>query len=291
LAFAGEQILPIPFVPPAAVPLFVRADVISVRGSQKGDDCAGAAEAALAALAEKGTVVRVTVSTDDLAMADRAVCRQRIAGDTISASVVDLSAVVVTPGAPPSVYPLLTPDRNVQVAAIVGAISGGGIAAATIDDLDGRAWVRLGSITIEEVLDQRRHDDNGRAIQAYERVPQWVSGWAKVLERVPEVSGAILEVEVTSEDPTVKKSRRVELFRFVVPTEPAREFLRGGWNDVQFLAAVRVDRATDSKKRTFEPFAIDLESLAPEPAEPLASRSTEPLEPEDLEGVEDEPDP
>jgi hypothetical protein len=289
LALAGEQIVPIPFVPPASVPLFVSAEVVTVRGSVKTDDCAGATEAALAALAERGTVVRLTVSKDDLAVADRAVCRQRIAGDHVSASVVDLSAFVVTPGAPPSVYPPMTPDRIVQVAAIVGAITGGGITAATIDDLDGRAWVRMGRMTIEGPLDQRRYDENGRAIAAYERVPQWVSGWAKVLESVPEVSGAILEVEVVSEDPTVKKSRVVELFRFVVPTGPAREFLRGATNDVQFLGAARVDRATDPKRRNFERFAIDLESLAPEPTESLTVR-VEPLPADELEGVEDEPE-
>ncbi len=289
VAHAADQIIPIPFAPPESVPLFVSADVVSVRGTMKSDACAGAMSAALAALAEKGTIVRTTVSTEDLAPSDRAPCKQRVAGDTISASVVDLSAFVITPGAPASVYPPVPPDRLIQVAVLVGALSGGGIPSARIDDLDGRAWVRLGGVALEEPLDRRRHDDNGRAIQAYERVPQWVSGWAKVLESVPEVSGAIYEVEVPSEDPAVKRSRQVELFRFVVPTGPAREFLRGATNDQQFLAAVRVERASDPKRRNFEPIVIDLESLAPEPSD-LAVRGPDPLSADDLEGVEDEQD-
>jgi len=289
-ATAADQVVPIPFAPPATVPLFVSADVVSVRGTVKGADCAGAMDAALAALAEKGTIVRSTVSTEDVTLSDRAVCKQRVAGDNVSASVVDLSAFVVTPGAPASVYPPLPPDRILQVAVLVGALSGGGIPSARIDALDGHAWVRLAGVTLEEPLDRRYHDDIGRAIQAYERVPQWVSGWAKVLETVPEVAGAFFEVEVASEDPTVKRSRQVELFRFVVPTGPAREFLRGATNDTQFLAAVRVDRATDPKRRNFEPFAIDLESLAPEPSD-LAVRGPDALSDDDLEGVDDEPDP
>ena len=64
---------------------------------------------------------------------------------------------------------------------------------------------------------------------------------------------------------------------------------RGATNDVQFLAAIRVDRATDPKRRDFQPFTIDLESLGPDPSD-LAVRSPDPLSEDDLEGVEDEAD-
>lgn len=290
-ALAADPFVEIPFTPPADVPLFLRADVVSVRSTWKGEDCNAAVADALAQAAQKGTVVRVTVSPSDLSSAAQAQCKQRKAGDTISASVVDLTAVVVVPGSPASVYPVIGAERAAQIAGIVGAVSGGGLSSALIDDIDGKAWVRLGHEVLPDVMNQSQLDDNARATRAYDKtVPSWASRWASILATVPEVYGAVLEVEVTSEDPSVKKSRKTELFRFAVPTRVAQAFLKGDLADDQFLAGCRVERATDPKKRNFERIELDVieGDLAVEGEHGKVEREGLDVKDEDLNGVEDE---
>lgn len=290
-ALAADALIPIPFSPPADVPLFLKADVVSVRSTWKGPDCAAAVADALAQAGARGTVVRVVVSPTDLTAAAQAPCKQRKAGDTISASVVDLTAVVVVPGAPVSVYPVIGAERAAQIAGMIGAVAGGGLSSAAIDDIDGRAWVRLGQVVLPDTLDPSQLDDNARATRAYDRtVPEWISRWATVLATLPEVQGAVLEVQVTSEDPSVKKSRRTELFRFAVPTPVAQAFLKGDLADDQLLAASRVERATDPKKRNFELITLDVieGDLAVEGEHGKVERAGLDVKEEDLEGVEDE---
>lgn len=291
VAWADDFTVAIPFEPPSSVPLFLKAELVSVRGNVKGADCPGAVAAALAEAAEQGTIVRITASVDDVTVVTETTCKQRVAGDTVSASVVDLTAIVVTPGAPETVYPPLSAERTVQVAALLGAVAGGGIASAAIDDLDGKAWVRLGRVTLDETLNSGRMDDNHRAMHVYQKlVPPWMSSWARVLSNVPEVHGGLLEVEVVSENPAEKHSRQVELYRFAVATTNARVFLRGGTTDEQFLASTRIERATDLKARNFERFVIDLEA-EPGTMRTTSSRTAPELTEADLRGVDDQQAP
>jgi hypothetical protein len=290
VAFAGDEMVAIPFEPPAGVPLFLKAELVTVRGTVKGADCPGAVAAALADVEKKGTVVRLAASAEDLTSATETTCRQRVAGDTVSASVVDLTAIVVTPGSPPTVYPAVSAERAVQIAGLLGAVAGGGLPSVAIDDLDGRAWVRLGRVTFDETLDRGRYDDNGRAVRVYEKlVPAWVSTWARVLATVPEVFGAILEVEVVSEIPDEKRSRSVELIRFAIPTTNARVFLRGGTMDHEFLAAARVERATDPKARNFERFTVDTDAMGG--GTYVTTRTAPELTEADLQGMDDQAPP
>jgi hypothetical protein len=289
-ALAADKYVDVPFRPPAEVPLFVKAELREERGTAKGDDCPGAVKLALDQAAAHGTVVRVTLSKEDLKEAAQVACKQRMAGDAVSASVVDLTVMVMDPGAPASVYPPLPAERAVQVAALIGAVSGGGLRDVTIDDLGGQAWVRLGAVAFEAPLDSGRLDENARAIKAYEDyVPEWVSRWSGVLATVPEVTGAVLEVTVPSEDPAVgKKSRITELFRFAVPTAATGPFLRGEEADDQFLAKCRVERAPDPKKRAFAPFALDVVAGGIAREGTPVDRENVDVNDEDLEGVQDE---
>lgn len=291
-ALAADKYVEVPFRAPAEVPLFVKAELREERGTAKGDDCPGAVQLALDQAAAHGTVVRVTLSKEDLKEAAQVSCKQRIAGDAVSASVVDLTVLVMDPGAPATVYPPLPVDRAVQVAALIGAVSGGGLQNVTIDDIGGQAWVRLGAVAFEEPLNSGQLDENARAVKAYEEfVPEWASRWAGVLGTVPEVTGAVLEVTVPSEDAAIgKKSRLTEVFRFAVPTAATGPFLRGEQGDDQFLGQCRVERAPDAKKRAFAPFALDVieGGLAKEGAPGTVDRTGLDVKEEDLEGVEDE---
>jgi hypothetical protein len=291
-ALAADRTVEVPFRPPAEIPLFVKAELREERGTAKGDDCPGAVRLAIEQAAAHGTVVRVTVAEDDLAEAAQVACKQRKAGDAISASVVDLTVLVMEPGAPASVYPPMTVERAVQIAATIGAVSGGGLRAATIDDLGGQAWVRLGEVAFEAPLNQTQLDENDRAVKAYEAfVPEWVTRWGAALSTVPEVTGAVLEVTVPSEDPSVgKKSRTNEIFRFAVPTVGTVAFLHGDQGDDQFLAGCRIERAADARKRVFAPFALDVGAggLAREGAHATIDRAGLDVKEEDLEGVQDQ---
>lgn len=289
-ALADEVTVDVPFAPPAEVPLFVKAATVDVRGTVKGPDCAAAVSAALAAAADRGTVVRIVRAADDLTIASQTVCKQRRAGDAVSASVVDLSAIVLEPGSPPSVYPKIASERALQIAAMIGALEGGGIGSVVIDDIDGRAWVRLGVETVEAPLDSSVLDPAARGATVYEdRVPRWIGRWVAVLSAVPEVEGAVLEIVVPHADPASRKSRSTEIFRFAVPTDAASAFLKGRTTDDAFLAASRVDRASDPRKRNFEPIRITVgEGGLPIAVQRPDDRAPIEVPEQDLEGVEDE---
>lgn len=167
-AWADEVPVAVPFAPPAAVPLFLEAELVDARGSVKSGDCAAAVSAALADAATHGTVVRVVRAKDDPTSIGEAACKQRKAGDTVSASVVDLVALVLVPGSG-TAFPSLATDRGVQIATMLGAVSGGGLGAAAIDEVDGKPWARLGTEVLPDVLDSGAIDANGRAATVYER--------------------------------------------------------------------------------------------------------------------------
>jgi len=291
-AFAGEQWVEIPFEEPATLPLFLKASIVKSKGKVEADDCPGAVQAALDHAEQGGQIVRVLVSKKDLKRAAQAVCKQRKAGQEFSASVVRLTSVVVVPGAPESVYPLITPDRAIEIGGLLGAITGGeSISSAPIDDISGRAWVRLGSERLPDRLDQTQLDENARAVRAYEElVPAWAARWATVLTSVPEVHGAAIEVEVNSIDPDRgRKNRLTELYRFAVPTDAAAGFVRGHFDDEAFLARVAVERAQDAKKRDFRAYRLDVlaGSMVVEGEHGRVEREAVELPEEDLIGVDD----
>lgn len=259
VALAADRYVEVPFVPPAEIALFLKAQLREERGTAKGDDCPGAVALALAQAAEHGRVVRVTLSTEDLKEAALVPCKQRMAGDAVSASVVDLTVLVMEPGSPPSVYPVVPVERAVQIAALIGAVTGGGLASVTVDDIGGHAWVRMGEVGFEDPVDPTRLDEDGRAAKAYAAfVPQWVGRWAGVFAALPEVRGAILEVLVPCEDPAQgRKSRTVEVYRFSIPTAATAGYSRGEATDEQLLAASLVERAPDAKKRVFARIVVE----------------------------------
>ena len=258
-ALAGSSSwVDVPFQPPETVPLFLKSERVSTKGISKGNDCDAAAQAALEEAQRYGTIVRVVVAPNDLQSAGRASCKQRNAGAAITASLVTLHTLVVTPGAPPAVYPEITSDRAAQIAVLLSVLAQGkGVAA--IDDIAGKAWARAEPQAVKQPVDAGQLGPSGRAARAFDEVVRaWVAQWSSVLGGIPEVRGAVLEVEVPTVDTSGgKKSRGREVFRFTVPTEEAGEFVRGALIREEFLRTLRIDWAPEARKRQFAPLDID----------------------------------
>ncbi len=268
-ALAEDGSIPIAFEPPPEIPLFLKAEILATKGVARGEDCRGALEAAIAEAAGSGQLVRVVRSEEELSSAEQATCKLRKAGDKISASVVSLHSLVIVPGAPATVYPILTPERTVEIVEALGQLHRDGVASVPIDDIGGKAWVRLPPESLSGI-DASQQGERARAMLAHERfiVPR-ISRWFQVLEAIPEVQGIVMEVEVISQDPAVgRKSRLRELFRFMVPTALARQLLQTEMGDTFFLSKLQVERASNAKRRDFQSFeAVDPELFEPpEPA-------------------------
>jgi hypothetical protein len=272
---------------PAELPLFVRAEVRAVRGTHKGPECASAVEAARASLGEDGMVLRWVRSPTDLAPQGKTICKQRLAGDSVSASVVDLHALVVQPG--PEGFPEVSAARTAEIVQILREVWPEAVPMG-MEEADKRAWVRFPSVTEPALLDSRALDSNARGALLYDRyVAPWVVGWARALAQIPEVAGGSLELVVSSEDATVKKSRTTEIFRFFVPTAQALAYSRGELGDEALVKASRIERAIDPKKRDFLRFLLEVDegSLSSEVAAPVVAPSVRPQLGE-IDDIEDE---
>ena len=283
----------VPFTPPDTVPLMLKAEVMSVKGQARGDDCLAAVTDALDQAAQAGEIVRVCVSENDTTAASKLICKKRRAGDEVSASVVAVHAVVVVPGAPTTVYPDITPDRAVQIADVLASIDEEA-GTLPIDDIGGKAWLRMPMVEVDERVDASRYSPEDRALLAYNRVVrEQLERWTTYLEAIPEVEGAVVEVALERQDPYQKRrSRERELFRFTVPTQPATRFTRLEIDTDAFLASVRVEWAKDPRHREFAPINLqgaeapllaspdDEPKVDPEPV-PQADPSV-PLSDEDL---------
>lgn len=253
-ARAVDVWIDVPHEPPATLSLFSKAEVLETRATLKEDDCPGAMQEALRMAEEKGQVLRVVVAADDLAEAAKAMCRQRVAGEEITASVVALHSLVVSPGSSSAVYPEITAERAMQVAALL-SVMGGESGMAPIDDIDGKGWVRLTPKVLGEELDVLRYDPRERGQRAFENVVRpWIVQWVNVIQGIPEVHGAVMVVEADARDPSKsrRKGRRREVFRYAVPTDVAVRFDRGDLLTEEFMALVRTDWAPDARKPEYQ---------------------------------------
>ncbi len=246
----------VPFTAPEALPLYVQAEVVTVKGTVKADDCVGAVEAALSEAGAAGTVVRVLAAPDDVQAASQAVCKQRRAGDDITASLVTLHALVAKPG-PTEAYPTVSAERTLQIVALTKVMSADG-QIAPVDALDGKVWARIDAGALPEPLDSIRYAPRERATRAFDTlVRPWLVQWVHVVQGLSELQGVALEVQVAHRDPTKgRRATREERFRFAIPARVAAAFERGELMSEDLLAAIRVDRADNPKKRDFEPLDI-----------------------------------
>lgn len=284
-AFPVAVTLPVP----DSIALPVKAEVLTVKGKAVGDDCPGAVADAFAQAPLGAIVLQALVDKD----ADGSLstdCKQRVAGPNISASRVKFDIVVLLPGQPEEVYPKLDPDRALQIVKLLAVLGEGSPENVPIDDIEGSAWVRLPRGTVPKVLHPAQFDLNARATRAYRvGVTDRAATLAPLLGALPEVDGAVIEVDVVSEDPAVRRSQQTEVFRFIVPTPAFRRYAIGKLNAQTFLSEMRIEHAPDTKKRKFERIDIDLIGgelvVEDEPAAEI--QPARELPEDDLSGVED----
>ncbi|MEN0063409.1 MAG: hypothetical protein AAGA48_14755 [Myxococcota bacterium] len=282
--------VPVELPIPTEITLPVKAEVLTVKGKAIGDDCPGAVTHAFKQ-APLGAIVLQALVTKDSEGNPVTECRQRVAGPNVSASRVKFDIVVLLPGAPESVYPKLDADRALQIVKLLTVLGEGSPEDVPIDDIDGSAWVRLPRKRVPKVLHPVQVDVNARATKAYRSfVADYAARLAPLLDGLPEVDGAVIEVDVESEDPNVRKSNQTEIFRFIVPTPAFRRYALGRLNDEQFLSEMRIQHATDAKKRKFDKINVDVieGELAVEGRPPPANRDAREAPDDDLSGVTDE---
>ena len=286
VALAAEETVPVVFDAPAEVALFSSARIVDAKGVAKGDDCTAAVLAAIAdAAGDNGQVLRIVTSEDVLTPPTEARCKKRMQGDDVAASVVELKAVVAEPGDGATI----PGERAVQMVSIMRALIG--LEGTSIRTLEGKSYLDLGGRAIKDELDSGKLDTNARAFGAYNaHISDWLRQWSGAIGALPELYGAVLEVEVGSNDPTKKKSKLREVFRFVVPAASVSAFMSGGLTDEELLVACAVFRAADAKKPVFEPYALDVSDgvLAIDRDFESVGRSGLDVPDEDLVGVEDE---
>lgn len=291
IAAAHAVPVDVPLPKQQAITLPVKAEVLTVKGKVPGDDCRGAVNAAFARAPRGSTVLEVLIEKgpDGKATTD---CLQRVAGPKIASSRVSFGIVVLLPGAPESVYPKLDAHRALEIVKKLTILGEGSPANVPIDDIEGSAWVRLPRRAIDRVLNPRQLDRNARATRAFQRfVANRARDLAPVLDGMPEVDGAVVEVDVDSEDPNIgRKSHQSEVFRFIVPTPAFRRYAIGKLTTEQFLSEMRIEHAPDAKKRKFERIEIDVVSgeLAVEGAPLPTNRDAREAPELDLSGVSDE---
>ncbi len=270
---------------PETLPWFSAVSVVPVRGTAKGDDCAGAVRLAIEEAGKVGTVVRAVRSATDLGVLAATPCKQRKAGDAVSASVVELSFLVTTPLEGAGSLPA---DRWFQVLGLLDALDGEG--RPGVELVDGAPYARLGAPTFAEPLDSGRMDQAARLARVWEsHVPEFTARWAVALAAAPELAGGALVATVPSEDPADKKSRRTEVFRLAFPTTDAAAYVRGDLTDAELAARARIDVSADPKRPSWTRLTADLEGAELTRTEGVeVSRPSVDVKEEDLEGVEDE---
>jgi len=256
-AYAVPVIIELP--EQTAIPLPVKAEVLSVKGKVQGDDCPGAVQDAFAEAPLGSTILEVLVDRGPDGEKTTE-CKQRIAGPRVASSRVKFDVVALLPGAPESVYPKLDADRALEIVRLLTVLGEGSPANVPIDDIEGSAWVRLPRRTLKRVLDPRQLDTNARAVRALRaHVAERAVELAPLLSAMPEVDGAVLEVDVETEDPTVgRRSQRTEIFRFIVPTPAFGRYAKGKLDAEAFVSEMRIEHAPEKKKRRFERVTLDV---------------------------------
>lgn len=250
----------VPHTPPTAVPLFSSASVTTVKGVFKGDDCSAAAAAALTQGGALGRILRVVTSPSDLAPALQVPCKQRFAGDDVSASLVSLNLLVVQPEATSATFPELPLERAIQVAGLLSVLSGEPGTMAPIVSEAGKAWVHVTLTAEHDPIDEVRFGTGSRGAKAFVSTGRpWLVQWVQVLSGMPEVAGALIEVQTPAHDPR-KRGRRAtswETFRYAVSTRSAQRFQSGELLTEELMGEMRVGHAPGVGRQQFE--TVDLE--------------------------------
>lgn len=269
-AAAGELRLPHGFKP-AEAPLLQSAGHRDARGSVKGDDCAGAVVAALRELAGDGVVLAVD--------GDGTVeCKQRKAGDAISASVVELSGWWIVPGAGAPV----APDRQLALAKVLLGLLPEG-APLVLTPVDGAAtvWFTWPALTPESLPDLPGPSE--RAAHAFsEWVSEWIPRWTAMAGALPELEGGRLEIAWPAD-----KAKNGTL-RFDVPKGVAARWFAGDLGDDVLVQGMTIGWSPDPRKVPFERLQVDVEAGTPRERVTPEARTID-VKPGDLEGLEDEP--
>lgn len=285
---AGPVDVAVEFSTPPVLPWFASAKVVDGKGSAKGDDCGGAVALAIQDAARQGTVARIVRSHTDLQPLTATPCKQRVAGDAVSASIVELSALVFEPisGVEP-----LPADRWIQLVGLLDALGPDDLSPGVVV-VDGKVYALLARQAFTEPLDGGRLDRRARGARAWEEwVPAFTARWAGALGGVPELEGAVLFATVPSEDPADKKSKLVEEWRFTIPTASASAYSRGEIMDSDLAARVRIEVSSDPKKPSWTAVTLDVDDELTRTEGVEVQRSNVDVKDEDLQGVEDEEDP
>lgn len=245
--FAAEPVMvEVAHTPPPAVPLFSNSWVTTVKGVHKGDDCRAAAAQALTAGESQGQVLRVVMSPSNLAKATTVPCKKRFAGEDVSASLVSLSLLVVEPEAGSHTFPELPIDRAIQVAGMLSVLSGVEGEMAPIVSEAGKAWVHVSLTADHAPLDEVRYSTGARGARAFVAAARpWLVQWVQVLRGLPEVEGALLEVQSPAHDPR-KRGRKAtswETFRYAVSTDSARRYQSGALMTEDLMSEMRASHA------------------------------------------------
>ena len=288
-AFAGGPTdVAVEFAAPEVLPWFSAARVVPGKGSAKGDDCKGALALAIQDAARSGTVARVVRSPTDLGPLASTACKQRVAGDTVSASVVEISALVFDPI--PGVTPLPT-ERWVQVFGLLDAVGPDDVEPG-VEVIDGKVYALFGRRAFTEPLDNGLLDQRARGARAWDEwVPAFTARWATALGAVPELEGAVLYATVPSEHADSKKSRLEERFRFAVPTAAGSAYTRGEIMDNELASRSRIEVAADAARPAWTRLTLDLEDELTRTEGVQVQSSAVDVQDEDLQGVEDEEKP
>ncbi len=270
-AFAEESTVPHGFQVRADLPMWVRAGHAEARGSTKGDDCAGAVQAALADLSHGGAVLAVDGD-------GTVVCKQRKAGDAVSASLVELSGWWVTPGTGPAV----DPTRQLALAKVLAGLMPDG-APLALEPGPAGAWLTWPTVAPTEALPVFA-EPSDRAAHAFGAwVSEWIPTWAPLLGALPELAGARMVIAWPAD-----KAKNGAL-RFDVPKEITGPWLAGDVGDDVLVQGMQVAWSPDPRKTPFAPLQVDVEAGAPRAA-PAPVPESRPIDvkPEDMEGLEDE---
>lgn len=258
-AFAAEPVwVDVHHTPPESVPLFSHAQVVTVKGTHKGDDCEAAVANALLEGEELGRVLRVVVSSTDLVAADRIACKQRYAGEDVSASTVELNLLVVSPQ--PGSAATVSPERAIQMAALLSVLSDreGEMAPLVVEA--GKAWVSVHLTAEHDPVDSVRYGTGTRGAKAFVSAARpWLARSVQVLRGLPEVEGVRLEVDAAAHDPT-RRGRRAsfwERYRFDVSTANASRFESGDLLTEELMVEVRALHTAVPQRGAFREIELE----------------------------------
>jgi len=264
LAHAAE----VPFTAPDEVRLFTAVATVTAKASAEDDACDEAARMALDELrdraAKAGTPTLISAAIDGE-------CKQAKTGSTVLTSVVSLDGVAVAEG---PAMPVVTAQRALAIAATVGAPQGGLDAAAMVG-LDGKAWLSLGPLdpgASEETAEARA------ATAFLDHVLPEAAKWGAVLPTLPELAGVAVEVL------TDGKGKKRGALRFVVPTDEITTWRKGEIPDEVLLERAGAYVSPAGKERSWTPLKVDLTTAG----QTDASLREVDMDDADLEGLEDE---